>query len=185
MFCKHPFTAASFLFQSLLDLLNFLHRNALERVLLQTLQTLLHQVERHIWFFFLILVCQVTLVSLHLSSDSSSIILLQNENQLQWYKERQALELRMSWLLGLQWTLFHGSQLPFFPVYFLPSLVIFICLLSQSMESNRQEQISVLLLLCTVCSRFSGALNGHKLPVRCVLLSHLIDETVELREGVT
>lgn len=58
-------------------------------------------------------------------------------------------------------------------------------LVSQSMESNQQEQISVLLLLCTVCSRFNGALNGHKLPVRCVLLSHLIDETVELREGVT
>ena len=41
VFCEYPFTTVSFLFfSSLIFLLNFLHRNLIEKILLQTLQTL-------------------------------------------------------------------------------------------------------------------------------------------------
>lgn len=54
VFCKHPFTTSSFHFWRLLDLLNFLHRNPIGRILHQTLWTLLYQVETHPIFFLIL-----------------------------------------------------------------------------------------------------------------------------------
>ena len=49
--------------------------------------------------------------------------------------------------------------------------------MSQSLESDWQEQILVLLLSCTVDSRHSSVLNADSSD-RCVFLSHLIDENL-------